>query len=527
MVENINTMQADIARQYSGIETMVSANVDNYLISNNTFIPRALVKAIKAFPDQQEAFQAWCEYLKNGDENKMKEFVGKQNFSAAQDLSIRQMFIKENHRESGKKTGIFNNAVMRGASNLLNWSLSPLLTKKISGLKLRNALFYSIFQMAKYSVKSPAMDTTPYKKELAPYIQDAINKKLSVDLQTLKDTAKNRIPLISLSDQEISELKNRATLETQKLYRTLLQQIEESQYPKPNSRKELSADYSQIPEDLDFGVEFEGFTFSKDTFGSQALKLNTRLIEHLIPVEKNPLKVIRNALLPKIGNYDIWSITRDSSVLNPLTYLEQNDKKQKSSHAGMEIVSRILTGPEGGKEVQQVISILKSSENGFLSNLTCGMHLHVSLEHRSLEQVKNLAVALVKNEKYIDELIHANRRGNTNPFAKSCKHADIEMIQNAKTITELVNIMCPNNDRDHKFNFTNLSFDQAPPTIEYRCEGGPGYINSALDFIVVITNFTQQALENPNVTLNQVLNDLDQSPISPHNKRSAYGIHIK
>ena len=513
ILKNATPLQRTVAAQYAGIPDMVSAQIDEYMAGDNLFVPKALLKAIESFPNEQEAFDAWREYFRTGDENEMKKFVGAQKFSAFQDLSLRQMFIKETKRAKGKKSGVFNNAVTRGVSNLLNWSLTPLLAKKISGLKIRNALFHGVFQKARHSIKSPAMENTPYKQVLAPHIEKAAWEKLVVDLDTLRRVAKGKEPLITLSPEEVKDLKDKASADTIRVYTEIVKQTQKSQHDGAHGRHELSLDGSQMPDDQDFGIELEGFLMSDLKFDKQVIEVWGDLLKYDIPVEKNPLKIIRDSMLPKIGKYHIWTVTRDASVLNPLTFLNQNNVKDKLKFAGMEVVSRILNGKEGGKEAHRVFQILRAMSPSFVTNDTCGMHLHVSLENTTLGQKKNLAEALVKNEAYIDQLVDENRRGEENPFAKSTDHVNIEDIRNAGTITELVEVMCPNGDRDHKFDFTNLDFPGAPPTIQYRCEGGEGYIHTGINFVVAMANFTVQAKDNPNITLNQVLENLGQPPI--------------
>jgi hypothetical protein len=53
-----------------------------------------------------------------------------------------------------------------------------------------------------------------------------------------------------------------------------------------------------------------------------------------------------------------------------------------------------------------------------------------------------------------------------------------------------------------------LGVPSAPRTVQYRGEGGPGYIDTAMGYTTLLVNFTRMARTNPDLTLDEVLTKL-------------------
>ncbi len=512
----LESQKAVIPEIKAAIPEITAQKIDDFMEGHNFLIPRALAKAINLFPDPESAFDMWKEYYKTGNDNQLKQCIAEHQFSWLQDFRLRMTYMEDVYRKRGWGR-VFNNAVVRGMENAVHFALTPFLIQKIQGLELRHAMVYDAFRLARHSIESPGMKDTPYKQLLAEHVKEGAKAKLVVDLETLRASA--GAPLVELSDDELSALKARAAEETKELYNDLVKQSftglsgDDSQ-----ARHALNVDPSQIPDGQDFGIEIEGFPLSNEKFMTQTTNMWEAFKAEELPVETSSRKLLVSAFAAKSDDsYAVWAITRDPSVINPLIFKEQNDPKGAIKYAGMEIVSPVLNGPEGGQEAAKVFDLL-TKKLSFASNDTCGMHIHASLEDTTLEQKKNLAIALVRNEAAIDGLIDEDRRGDKNQYAKSAAHVRIEDIQAAQTISELVNVMCPNGDRNHKFDFTNLDFPGAPPTIQYRCEGGESYLHSGMGMVVVMLNFTKAALDNPNITLDQVLESLGQNGIGQTRK---------
>jgi hypothetical protein len=63
-------------------------------------------------------------------------------------------------------------------------------------------------------------------------------------------------------------------------------------------------------------------------------------------------------------------------------------------------------------------------------------------------------------------------------------------------------------DRNSRFDITTLMNPNAPQMVQYRGEGGPGYLKGAFDYMALMVEFTEQAKRNPDITVKDVTNIL-------------------
>ena len=84
---------------------------------------------------------------------------------------------------------------------------------------------------------------------------------------------------------------------------------------------------------------------------------------------------------------------------------------------GCEVVSPVLSGPEGFREIETVCAALRAA--GATVNRTTGLHVHLGARDLSLDAVKRLLKNWAKFEDTIDLLVAPSRRADANGFCRS------------------------------------------------------------------------------------------------------------
>jgi hypothetical protein len=95
-----------------------------------------------------------------------------------------------------------------------------------------------------------------------------------------------------------------------------------------------------------------------------------------------------------------WKIVTDSSVSSQGT----------GRGSGLELVSPIMRGEEGLREVEKVLNAIDGA--GGKVNTTCGLHVHVDTAGMTPIQRKNFFFAYVRNQDMVDRLVSKSRRNN-------------------------------------------------------------------------------------------------------------------
>lgn len=118
-----------------------------------------------------------------------------------------------------------------------------------------------------------------------------------------------------------------------------------------------------------------------------------------------------------------WKITRDASIIPP------RDKQ------GFEIVSPVLFGTEGFRQLRKVCEVL--TKLGCSVNKTCGLHVHHAAHDMTLEQTKRLIRNYSTATPWIMSWMPESRRYSN--FCTPYDHHALERIENAtnlKTISQ-------------------------------------------------------------------------------------------
>lgn len=104
-----------------------------------------------------------------------------------------------------------------------------------------------------------------------------------------------------------------------------------------------------------------------------------------------------------------WKVTTDASI--------RDDQGNGGSSVGVEVVSPVLSGAEGLRQVRIVVE--KLAELGAKVNRTCGLHVHHDAADFSTMMMKNLVKRYAKAEGVLDGLMSTDRRESNNVYLRS------------------------------------------------------------------------------------------------------------
>lgn len=133
---------------------------------------------------------------------------------------------------------------------------------------------------------------------------------------------------------------------------------------------------------LQFGVEIE----------IEGLDINKSKLAEVLNEAGIEAKAIGSV---EHGNYNSWKIEHDGSL---------------SGHSSMEIVSPVLKGVSGLRELELVLSIVNQYNPKVTAN--CGVHVHHYAADLEFEQIRNVYRIYAKHERAIDEIFPKSRFDN-------------------------------------------------------------------------------------------------------------------
>jgi len=145
-----------------------------------------------------------------------------------------------------------------------------------------------------------------------------------------------------------------------------------------------------------------------------------------------------------------WTASSDSSI------------RPASSQTGCEIVSPILKGEDGIKQVVKAVKILK--REGHKVNESCGVHVHVFF---SPEWAADKLAKLISTVSYLEKGIYASSGTKSREAGQWCH--SVRQYQNSKEADR--NMKGAHRCRYHLLNTTNLT-DGTRPTVEFRAFSG-------------------------------------------------------
>lgn len=225
--------------------------------------------------------------------------------------------------------------------------------------------------------------------------------------------------------------------------------------------------------DRTFGVEIEFFNVTREVV---CRELRARGIE---------------AEVQRYNHSDsdtTWKLVTDSTV-NP-----QGCGNQNEGNPGNEVVSPILLGEEGYRQLKIVTEVL--NDLGAKVDKTCGLHVHLEAQDMSLSAWKNVLCIYNNFQATINEFMSPSRR-QENRWC-GC-YSDYEMNRALKS-TNLNSMMDECSDR---YKTVNLVAFMRHHTIEFRQHGGTTDYEKILNWIQTVMAIQQHAINTPAVIGNR------------------------
>lgn len=185
---------------------------------------------------------------------------------------------------------------------------------------------------------------------------------------------------------------------------------------------------------------------------------------------------------------DHWKVVTDASI-----------RGDGARAAGFEVVSPILRGDEGLRQVRVVMDTLAA--NGAKVNKTTGLHVHIGAGDFSIREFRNIAKNYVVFEDFFDAIMPPSRRGSSNMYIKSNRsrfggydnaaaQRGCEALDGAQTIDEIIAALNGHGDRYYKLNLTAFYRHR---TIEFRQHSGTVDAEKACNWIRLLVQFVDRA----------------------------------
>ena len=170
-----------------------------------------------------------------------------------------------------------------------------------------------------------------------------------------------------------------------------------------------------------------------------------------------------------------WKIVSDSSLHH---------------YSGLtgELVSPILTGAEGVRQLETVCRVLNELE-GCTVNRTCGLHVHLDCRRMTAAEIATVFERYAEYEEQIDLIMPRSRRGQ----ARWCQSLEDRKgtMKNRDTKTSMAHAM----GRYYKVNMTNIASRGA---IEFRQHSGTTDFRKISNWLQFLMQFVERSIEIAN-----------------------------
>lgn len=193
-----------------------------------------------------------------------------------------------------------------------------------------------------------------------------------------------------------------------------------------------------------------------------------------------------------------WKVTSDGSI-------RANGGGYVGFDMDVELVSPILSGQEGLREVARVAEIVSAA--GAQVNRTCGFHVHLGANDLSGEVFLNLVKRYALHEDAIDAFMPESRRGNANEYCRSVQRLlrlteghrqGVSMDQVAQNFDggRTARGEYLGYDSGGRYFKLNLCAFLAHGTVEFRHHGGTVNPEKIVNWIIFCQNFVQNSLDS-------------------------------
>lgn len=168
-----------------------------------------------------------------------------------------------------------------------------------------------------------------------------------------------------------------------------------------------------------------------------------------------------------------WTVKTDCSVMDV-----------EFSSPGVEVVSPILTGQAGLKEVQKVARALRKA--GGRANSTCGLHVHVGARDLSPLHVQTIISRYAAFEPMIDAILPTSRRNNqfALPMANLLSVRP-DVLNTAPSVANIANLLSTRYYRVNVLSYLRHG------TLEFRQHSGSVEAEVITNWILFVLNFVE------------------------------------
>ena len=236
--------------------------------------------------------------------------------------------------------------------------------------------------------------------------------------------------------------------------------------------------------------------FPRDTFGVE--------LECIPGVRSNDIETIADALSnagisTRAESYNHttqrhWKVTTDASIVSDL--------------GGFEIVSPVLRGGDGIRQLERVLDVL--NRRGVKVNRTCGLHVHIGATQLQAADIKHLFKRYGRHEVAIDAIMPPSRRGNTNRYCRSMATLiaeDSDTMQRIESARDTRSVAAVFSGHDQRYMKLNIASYLRHGTVEFRQHSGTLEINKIASWVLFCLNFVKNSCISPTTrTVEQNIN---------------------
>jgi hypothetical protein len=229
-----------------------------------------------------------------------------------------------------------------------------------------------------------------------------------------------------------------------------------------------------------FGIEIEGLGLTRQTAASAiaAAGITCRAEEY------------------GHGTPRDWKVVSDLSL---------RDNRGNRTELSFEVVSPILSGPEGLAQVRTVMDALNAA--GAKVNKSTGLHVHIGAADFTVAEIRNIAKNYVLFEDFFDAIQPPSRRASNNTMIESNRqrmggaydnpaaYRAVEQLDACTTIDEIIRATNPGASTNGSGRYAKLNLVSlwVHGTIEFRQHSGTVEADKAIAWIKLLMQFVNRA----------------------------------
>lgn len=199
---------------------------------------------------------------------------------------------------------------------------------------------------------------------------------------------------------------------------------------------------------------------------------------------------------------DVVDVYLDDQDENDFSSWHVSDDGSITGANSVELVSPILSGSEGLKEIKRALGVV----NRFFEpqvNKSCGFHVHVNARDMSYKQIFNVWNRYARFENVIDQWIPKSRRSNLNEFCRSMQNRNTMLNDfiNAEHLSKNEFDIFINRCVQTRYLKLNVMAFLEHGTIEFRHHSGTLNREKITNWIQFCVNFVEETNKNPNADL--------------------------